>query len=41
MKWRGYRMVEEECEGMKCPCCKVRKAEDIARMMSAIGRVKE
>lgn len=29
-------MVEEECEGMKCPCCKVRKAEDIANIMSAM-----
>ena len=36
--YRGYRMVEEECLGMECPCCKVRKAEDIARMMSAYGR---
>ncbi len=33
-------MVEEECAGMKCPCCKVRKAEDITRIMSAMGKVR-
>jgi len=25
---------------MKCPHCKVRKAEDIARVMGAMGKVK-
>ena len=34
-----HRIIEEECMGMKCPHCKVRKAEDIARIMSSMGKV--
>ena len=32
----GSRIVESECMGMKCPACKVRKAEEIADLMAGM-----
>ena len=30
----GHRILEGECMGMECPFCKVRKADEVAMMMS-------